>query len=75
MGKKIINAYKNVALSKAGLLSKAKEDLAKERLAICVSNVCQTYEDGTCLKSKGGCGCVMKRKVYCTKCKCPKNYW
>lgn len=49
------------------------EKLAKKRLKICFE--CPIRTDNKCDKSKGGCGCPLKKKARSPSSKCPKNYW
>lgn len=74
----IINGYANKTASELYLLQNEvklkKDNLASSRLAVCKS--CDILSlDNVCQSSKGGCGCNMNVKIYCTTCKCPKGKW
>lgn len=73
--KGIVNGYTNRSLADLKLITKEKEEKAHTRLEICKK--CPIFEAPTmkCSSVKGGCGCNMKTKVYCTTCTCPKNKW
>lgn len=72
---KIINGYTNKTLDELNLLRKEKSNLADTRMSICQK--CEIFDSKNfkCDSSKGGCGCNMKAKIYCTKCECPKRKW
>ena len=72
---KIIQGHVNANKAKKGTLPKEKVDVARARLAICRSCPILDLSTMKCVKSRGGCGCNMNKKIYCTTCKCPKNKW
>ncbi len=54
------------------------KDIDVEKIAIPRMGVCSTCDirtDGKCDKLKGGCGCTIKSKTRCVKCKCPLDKW
>lgn len=61
------------SLDSISLLSQERKKEAMRRFSIC--NTCDIYENGICQKSKGGCGCVMKNKIYSRYSTCPKDKW
>lgn len=52
--------------------SPAIEELAKKRIAICVSNECKKFKPN---KSCAHCGCYMPAKVRSPKSKCGLKKW
>jgi hypothetical protein len=48
------------------------EELAKKRIAICVSNECKKFRTN---KSCALCGCYMPAKVRSPRSKCALNKW
>ena len=68
----IINGYANKTASELLFFqqeTKLKKDkIATNRLDICLD--CDTLDkpDNTCSSSRGGCGCNMNVKIYCTMC-------
>lgn len=52
--------------------NKKVEEIAKERIAICVSNDCKKFTKKYRCKI---CGCYMPAKVRSTKSKCPIGKW
>lgn len=50
---------------------------AQRRLKICHNCAIITKNKKRCSLKKGGCGCFVDLKVYCTEedCKCPKGKW
>ena len=64
-------------------LPKEDKELAEKRMHICVQ--CPLFDKGTCnpnkkIKNKeglfvNGCGCNMKKKVFCKECSCPAQKW
>jgi len=50
------------------------EPLAKQRVEKCLNNDCKKFSafgGGWCKQ----CRCLIKAKVRCPECKCPKNLW
>ena len=48
------------------------EEIAKKRIAICVTNECKKFKSN---KSCAMCGCYMPAKTRSKKSKCPLNKW
>jgi hypothetical protein len=71
----IIDGYKNLLLSKAGVTIQEVEQLAGLRLELCHSckreNGQDTLVNGRCTL----CGCVMAAKARALNAKCPDNKW
>lgn len=58
----------------------ANEALQAERIGICRSNKCATFEvspqgNEVCSLKNGGCGCFLDLKTGLKNEKCPKGYW
>tara|TARA_B110000259_G_scaffold144943_1_gene163298 strand:+ start:359 stop:607 length:249 start_codon:yes stop_codon:yes gene_type:complete len=73
--KGIVNGYTNSALDSVGVLGKKKQEVANARMSVC--KLCTTFDTDTnvCMKDKGGCGCLMTKKVYSMDSKCPLGKW
>ena len=77
----IVEGYLKEGLK--SFLSQEEKKLAKSRMAICVK--CPIFNNGKCDSSKTkvnkkgvlikGCGCNMKKKVFCKSCTCPAEDW
>ena len=51
----------------------APRQVAKDRLALCESNVCGSFEEksSTCAQ----CGCFLPAKTTMANMRCPRDYW
>lgn len=87
----IIKLWKNRNLIAEGVFnsifkSEHVEEIALERLIVCESNLCGSYDSngdgcevpGTapcCSNLNGGCGCSLHFKTRSLSSSCPKEFW
>lgn len=72
---KIIRGYTNHALRNTSLVPEEIKKTGAQRLDVCKGCSIFDKESQVCVKSKGGCGCSMTRKVLVTDARCPKDKW
>lgn len=58
-----------------GKKSEVPDHVKQRRLAVCYFCPSQLYERGVCVRSRGGCGCVLEAKTEKAYESCPRQHW